>query len=222
MQWIHKFQLFLFDFDGLLVNTERLHYQAYVKMLAGRGISLRWDFERFCSLAHRNATALREALYAEYPTLDPDWSALYAEKKRAYGELIANGKIELMPGVAPLLAALEKANIERCVVTNSFHEQIATIRFFSKPLQSIAHWITREQYNQPKPSPECYQLAIERYAKPGDRVIGFEDSLRGLQALQGSSALAVLVCAANHPLLAEVAPGTLHTSSLENISHCLE
>ena len=32
MRWISEYQLFLFDLDGLLVNTEELHYQAYKNM----------------------------------------------------------------------------------------------------------------------------------------------------------------------------------------------
>ena len=32
MDWIKKYQLFLFDFDGLLVNTEEMHFLAYKQM----------------------------------------------------------------------------------------------------------------------------------------------------------------------------------------------
>ena len=43
MEWIHHYQLILFDLDGLLVNTEQLHYQAYKNMLQARGFSLPSD-----------------------------------------------------------------------------------------------------------------------------------------------------------------------------------
>ena len=49
MQWIHDFQLFLFDFDGLLVDTEHLHYQAYVNMLSKHGYKLELNFGNFLS-----------------------------------------------------------------------------------------------------------------------------------------------------------------------------
>jgi HAD superfamily hydrolase (TIGR01509 family) len=218
MQWIHRFQLFLFDFDGLLVNTEHLHYQAYVNMLAQRGKTLDWSFSRFCELAHLNATALKEAIYAEIPDLDPNWSALYQAKKEIYFELIGSGKVELMPGVEPLLRALEKANIRRCVVTNSLREQIVLIRSQNPVLQTIEHWITREDYNRPKPDPESYLKAIQLYGKTGDRIIGFEDSIRGLTALKGTPALPVLICPAHHPLLEMACEGgALHFESLDKI-----
>lgn len=201
MQWIRDFDLFLFDFDGLLVNSEHLHYSAYVNMMAKRGYKLGLSFANFCELAHRSSSAWREALYAQFPDLEPNWALLYAEKKQIYEELLLSGKVELMPGVTPLLQALEKENKRRCVVTHSFLEQTKLIRAHQKVLETIPWWVTRECYEKPKPSPECYLKAIALYGKKGDRIIGFEDSLRGLQALKGTPALPVLICPHYHPLI---------------------
>jgi HAD superfamily hydrolase (TIGR01509 family) len=217
MKWIRDFQLFLFDFDGLLVNTEHLHYQAYVNMLASRGYDLNWSFVKFCEAAHLDATALKEAIYAQFPDLDPNWKMLYEEKKRAYLDLLTSGKIELMPGVHQLLDALQKADIRRCVATNSLFMQIQLIRSQHPILQTIPHWITREDYDKPKPNPECYLRAIQLYGKPGDRIIGFEDSIRGLQALQGTPALPVLICASHHPLLEMASENIIHYPTFSQI-----
>lgn len=219
MQWIHNFQLFLFDFDGLLVNTEHLHYQAYVNMLARRGHRLDWSFGRFCEVAHLNAEALKEALYTQFPDLEPNWNQLYSEKKKLYYELISSGKVELMPGAEDLLKVLEEAKIRRCVVTNSLFEQIALIRSELPILQTVPKWITREDYAKPKPHPEGYLRAIELYGQTGDRIIGFEDSLRGIQALKQTPALPILVCPAHHPLLelATEGGGVLHFETLSRV-----
>lgn len=218
MKWIEDFQLFLFDFDGLLVNTEHLHYQAYVNVLAKRGYPLKLTFANFFQLAHFNSTAWREALYAEIPEL-PSWEILYQEKKGAYLELLLSGKVELMPGVEKLLKALDVAKIRRCVVTHSILDHIQLIRSRLPILETVPKWITREDYEKPKPDPECYLKAIELYGQKGDRIIGFEDSIRGLKALQQTPALPVLICPSHHPLL-EIAMegGAIHFESLEKIS----
>jgi HAD superfamily hydrolase (TIGR01509 family) len=218
MKWIRGFQLFLFDFDGLLVNTEHIHYQAYVNMLAQRGVKMDWSFARFCELAHYNADALREQIYVEFPDIEPNWDKLYAEKKRIYYELIGSGKVELMPGVEKLLRALEKEKIRRCVVTHSLLEQIQLLRSQHAVLQTIPHWITREDYARPKPDPACYLQAIRMYGRAGDKIIGFEDSVRGLQALRQTPALPVLICSSLHPLLGIAVEGNvLHFESFEEI-----
>ena len=218
MKWIRDFQLFLFDFDGLLVDTEGLHYAAYVNMMARRGYRLDWSYAQYSQMAHLNATAIKEGLYAQFPDLDPNWDQVYNEKKEAYLELLGSGKLKLMPGVEPLLKELEKANIRRCVVTHSLLEQTRLIRAKMPVLNSIPKWVTREDYEKPKPDPECYLRAIQLYGQAGDKIIGFEDSVRGLQALKGTPALPVLVCPSHHPLLEIATEGdVVHFESFEEI-----
>ncbi|HSX38467.1 MAG TPA: HAD family phosphatase [Chlamydiales bacterium] len=223
MNWIHSFQLFLFDFDGLLVDTEGLHFAAYVNMLARRGVKLDWSFAQFCAVAHLNShTAIRDEIYSQFPDLDPDWEQLYAEKKQTYLDLLSSGKLHLMPGVEPLLSALQQANIRRCVVTHSPLEQIQRIQNQLPILKTIPKWVTREDYEKPKPDPECYLRAIQLFGQSGDRIIGFEDSLRGLQALRGTPALPVLICSSHHPLLEIAVTGNvIHFESLEQINNSL-
>jgi beta-phosphoglucomutase len=193
---IDPYQLFLFDFDGTLVNTEELHYKAYLKMCSDRGFPLEWDERTYMRHAAHTATGIKEGIYKELPALqheEPHWDILYQEKKRAYMELLQGGEVFLMPGVEELLKKLEQKGVKRCVVTHSPLEQIALIRSQHPILNSISEWITREDYSQPKPSPECYEKALAKLKAPGERCIGFEDSPRGLKALLKTEAEAVLL-----------------------------
>lgn len=197
MKWIHDYQLFLFDFDGLLVDTEKLHYQAYIDMCAHRGYQLEWSFARYSQAAHHTATALRDQVYAEFPSLqesEPDWAVLYQEKREVLLHLIETSPIPLLPGVESFLRLLDKHSIKRCVVTHSPLSLVEKIRKKNKVLETIPYWITREDYNHPKPNAECYQLAIDLHALPDDLVMGFEDSPRGFNALAQTRATPILVC----------------------------
>lgn len=228
MHWINDYQLFLFDFDGLLVNTESIHFQAYINTLARRGFELNWSFDEFCMNAHFTSDGLQKAVYSEFPKLqeqEPNWNILYAEKKRAYIELLTTRKVELMPGVKRLLSELERKKIKRCVVTNSLKEQTDLIQANQPILKTIPHWITREDYQEPKPHPECYLEAIKKHGALGDRIIGFEDSARGLKALLGTPAQPVLICPQNHPQLnATLDAKVVHYASFEEIpdTHIVE
>lgn len=197
MDWITYYQLFLFDFDGLLVDTENLHFQAYIEMCRERGFELNWDFQNFSEAAHHSSTGLRDRIYTELPDLktkEPDWNVLYEEKKRIFLDLIDRGNVALMPGVSELLLALQQAGIRRCVVTHSALSLIQRIRRQNSILDTIPHWITREDYMHPKPHSECYRNAVSRFANPNDKIIGFEDSPRGLEALLGAEVQSVLIC----------------------------
>lgn len=215
MDWIKEYQLFLLDFDGLLVNTEKLHYQAYLRMCHKRGFDLNWSFEDFCTAAHYDSKQLRVKLFETLPGLyaqESDWSTLYTEKKKCYLEILKETPIELMPGVEELLYALNQHKIKRCVVTHSPREQVEFIRPQHKALQTLTHWITREDYQLAKPHPEPYLKAIERHGVDEDKIIGFEDSPRGLSALLGTRAHAVLV----NPF---IAPKIEHLIEQKKVTH---
>ncbi len=196
MKWINEYQLFLFDFDGLLVDTEAVHFAAYKKMCSERGLHLNWDFTQFCHFAHQDTHTLRSAIAREVPDLGKaniGWETLYKEKTQYYMDLLGMLDIKLMPGAKLLLKKLKKNNIKRCVVTNSTFAQINTIRKRNDILGTIPYWITREDYHMPKPNPECYQKAINQLAEAEDRIIGFEDSPKGLFSLMETRATPVLI-----------------------------
>ncbi len=194
MNWLQDFQLYLFDFDGLLVDTEQLHYKAYTKTLAKYQIDFPLTLDRFYQLAHTNATALRDAI-----GLGGEWGNFYEEKKKCYQQLLDNEPVALMPGAERLLKALARADLRRCIVTNSTRPNLERAARLQPILKTLS-WITREDYREPKPHPECYQLAIALHGQPGDRIIGFEDSLRGFSALsQASVQVPVLVTTFHEP-----------------------
>lgn len=222
MQWIQKYDLFLFDFDGLLVNTEELHFAAYREMCRRRGYDLKWTLSQFFQAAHFDSAGLKKAIYQEFPALfeqEPRWEVLYAEKKQSYEQLLEKGDLTLMPGVEEVLIALEKAGKKRCVVTNSAKVQIDLIKQKIPVLNTIPHWFTRENYKEPKPHPECYLMAMKQLGQPNDRVIGFEDSTRGLTALRDAGVpTRFLICPADHPQMSQGSPEGIYFPSFNAIN----
>lgn len=218
MDRLRKYGLYLLDLDGLLVNTEQLHYEAYLQMCQARGYHLPLTFLEYCEIAHRSAVGIEQYIYTQLPTLhnqEPDWRVLYAEKKAAYVKLLQTRSMELMPGAAELLYALAQADVKRCVVTHSAADLADSLRAYHPALQTIPYWLTRESYTNPKPDPECYQKAIALFAEPNEAVIGLEDSPRGLQALAGTRADRALISSAESPCLPTGGlQGALHFSSL--------
>ncbi|MBS0619884.1 MAG: HAD family phosphatase [Verrucomicrobia bacterium] len=213
-----EYQLFLFDFDGLLVDTEPTHFSAYVALCEGRGCAWKWNFEEFCHRAHGKAMGIWDALEKEYPQMFSHGQTremLYEEKKRIYVEMLKSRPPLFMPGALELIEELEKAGIPRAVVTNSPREQIELIKAALPELQKISLWVTREDYARAKPAPDGYLHAIQRLGKAGDRIIGFEDTKKGLEALLAAGVDAVLVCPEHLPHVKEcLALGAKHLNKL--------
>jgi beta-phosphoglucomutase len=221
MKWIDQFQLFLFDFDGVLVDTEPLHYAAYADMCLRRGIPWKWNFEQFCVHAHGEAQGIKKALYKEFPELlaqEPNWDVLAGEKKKIYTALLQSRPLVLMPGVERLLQELQNQKRMHCVVTNSSREHVEIIRNSLPILQKIPHWLTRDDYILPKPSPEGYMKAITLYGSDNGLSIGFEDTFKGFKALSQTPAHPVLICPAYREHVADcLALGGQHFESFEAI-----
>ncbi|MBI5274655.1 MAG: HAD family phosphatase [Chlamydiales bacterium] len=224
--WLDDFDFFFFDFDGLLVNTEQLHYLAYKKMVEEFGYSLSWDFLTYCKYGHKSTEALRDAVYAAIPMLkikESNWEHIRQKKIFIYEQLIRSNQLQLMSGVKEILTYLKQTKKQSCVVTNSPQNHIEIIKELLPILKEIPFWITRADYQRPKPDPQGYQMGIERFTKNNHRLIGFEDTIKGLAALEKTSIFPVLICDHEHPGLAEIdTHKTMHFSSLlEVLDHPL-
>lgn len=214
-----NFQLYMFDFDGLLVDTEWCHYEAYRRVLARRGFELPWDFEVYTQYAHYSHDGLQVEMYRLFPLLyqqEPDWKVIHKEKSKEIITIYREGSVQLMPGVERMLKTLADRDISRTVVTHSAMELVSILVEQHPILQTIPHWITREDYTKPKPDPECYQVAIKRFIEPHQKAIGFEDSIRGISALRDSGAYPVLVTRMQYPEIPEmVSQGVKHLQTFD-------
>jgi len=195
---LNDYDLFLFDFDGLLVDTESLHFQAYKITLQQHDCILTWSLQDYFAIAQVSSEHLKLTILKTFPSLASiGWNKIYTEKKANYLKLLKQNQTEFMPGALPLLECLKKNNIQSAVVTHSPLEQIETIRKQLSELDLIPHWFTREDYEKPKPAPDGYLKALS--ALNSKSPIGFEDSIRGLQSLQAAQVPAVLVRPSTYP-----------------------
>jgi len=213
---------FLFDFDGLLVDSERIHYRAYIELLARRGLELPWSFEEYLVVAHAGQYSLRDGVYALHRDLEgkePDWEKLRAEKREIYLEMIEESPIPLMPGAADLVTSIVKRGAPVCVVTHSEQVEVEKIRRRYPQLGQIPRWITREEYTGAKPKPDGYLYAATELGIDLERAVGFEDSPRGVVALQQAGVGTPIWVAPNSYGGARdfLQPHTLHVESLEGI-----
>ena len=219
MKNLLDFDAYFFDFDGLLASTEKIHFHAYKLMLKNRGYSLPWDFTTYCSHAHQSTSYFANSIYHLFPDLEkkePEWMILREEKQQIYLDLLDKEPVDLMPGVEKFLSLLSSHNKPMYVVTNAPQEQVNKIQRHQPVLNCFRTWVTREYYHHPKPSPECYLKALEIHGDIKCKGIGFEDSVKGVQALLNSPLEPVWICPKDYPKAVEP------SKSLKWIYHSFE
>lgn len=216
MELLAQFSLLCFDFDGLLVDTETLHFRAYEQMLKDLGFDLGLTYQAFIKLAHDSTgQALKHYVLKTFPIVD-HWETLREKKMKIYTQMILDGATCLMPNVALFLEQVLEQNFLTCVVTNSFRRDTEIIKSHLPLLKQIPHWFTRETYPLPKPAPDGYLAALSHFNIPKEKAVGFEDTLKGVSALKQAQIYPILICDKSHPQLLETSD-VLHFESFSDI-----
>jgi beta-phosphoglucomutase len=185
----------LLDLDGLLVDTEGFHYRAYQAMCQTFGYTLSWDFTKYLSIAGASSSKIKEQLMSDFPDLfeQHSWTELYACKQDRLHALLESEPIPLMPHVEEGFTLMVQTGLPIAVVTHSSLRCIEAIRSTHTLFSPVNLWVTREQYKDPKPAPDCYISALRRLSVQPARALGFEDTFRGVCALKAAGCKAVLV-----------------------------
>lgn len=222
MNNLYSYDLFLFDLDGLLINTEPIYYKAFQNTWKAFSVFVPIDFSTYYSLAALGRSAFQQALISQFPQTAAFFPAFFNERDYHYKQIIKCTSPQLMEGAEDLLNRLIQKNKPFGVVTNS--SSTITDYFRDKlPLLNQAHfWVTRDLYSRAKPAPDSYQYAYQHYGI-GKKILGFEDSLKGLRAL--AKIPATLIAINSHQVLSSRSHPDLYDKRIwfyPSLTACIE
>lgn len=174
----------LWDNDGVLVDTEKVFFEANRRELAALGVDATWaDFEEF-SLRRGESLLLLSGLDGD------EQRALFARRDALYSQLLGTEEIAIA-GMSSLLRRLA-ARFRMGIVTSSHRDHFEIIHARSGLLPHFAFHVVREDYALSKPHPDAYLAGIERAGLPPERCVAVEDSPRGVAAAQAAGLEVVL------------------------------
>jgi HAD superfamily hydrolase (TIGR01509 family) len=165
------------DNDGVLVDTEKLYFQATRELLARTGVTLTESlFKRISLTEGRSAFALAAEKGVSPEAID----RLHEERNRRYTELLEGG-VRIMEGVEETLGEL-RGKVSQGIVTSSRREHFETMHRETGLLPHFDFILTREDFTLSKPDPEPYFTAMARCGLPPEGCLVVEDSPRGVAA----------------------------------------
>lgn len=165
----------VFDFDGLIVDTETPIVEAYAEVHARHGFA--FDMARFVA----------QIGHADY-SFDP-WTAFgpVADKVGLENErrVISRARTleqPVLPGVVELLEAGKAAGLKLAVASNSDHPwvegNLQRLGLHSK----FDFFACRGDVPNPKPEPDIYRHAVNQLGLRPCHAVALEDSDTGLKA----------------------------------------
>lgn len=196
---------FLFDFNGVLVDDERVHFAAFREILARHGIALdeRTYVERY--LAFDDATAFRTMFHEAGIEPEPALiEACVAEKLPIYLAAVEHDLV-LFPGAFDLLRACAKAG-PVAIVSGALRTEIDLALSRAGITDEVREIVAAEDVAACKPDPAGYVEALRRLGVGGDDAVVIEDSLAGIAAARAAGCIVVGV-AHSYPIDALRAAG---------------
>ena len=177
----------IFDLDGLLSDTERLHRRAYQEVLGRRGVALTdAEYDDHWILRGRGLGDLIAGRGLDLPA-----DALRAEKARRYSELVA-AEAQPMPGALGLLRRLR--GCKRLALATSSYREAALGVLAALGLADCFECVgTGDDVARVKPDPELFLLVAARMGvAPADCVV-LEDSGKGIVAARAAGMRCIAV-----------------------------
>jgi beta-phosphoglucomutase len=171
----------LFDFDGVVVDSEPIHFNSWLELLDPLGIRPTWewfaancigiaDTELFDTIAGLNPQATGEQVRAVYPA-----------KTSRYRETMKVSP-PFAPGIQQLLMELASAGLPAGLVTSSSREEV-------EPILAVGDLnfnprIFRDDVTFRKPHPEPYLKASALLGVK--RILAIEDSEHGANSARAA------------------------------------
>lgn len=192
----------IFDFDGVLVDTEPLHYKAFQRILEPLGLGFSWQQYVDIYMGFDDRDAFVEAFTTHGRSLDAETLRSLVESKAQIFQTVIQDGITAYPGVTELIKKLHDAEVPLAISSGALRSDITPI------LQQlgIAHCfdviVTADIVSKSKPDPESYRLAFDRLnSRTGnspERTIAIEDTPAGIYAAKGAG-LPVIALTNSYP-----------------------
>ncbi|TSE18362.1 Phosphorylated carbohydrates phosphatase [Tepidimonas alkaliphilus] len=195
----------IFDVDGTLADTERVHLAAFNAAFAAEGLDWRWDEALYTRLLQ--VSGGKERIRHYWHEVHPDRQdidgtelaalieRLHEVKTAFYEEAVRQGAVQLRPGVLELIEQARQAGLRLAIATTTSPVNIAALlRSAMGPDWRLAFEVVEDASTAPrkKPHPQVYLQTLARLNLPPARALALEDSANGLQAARAAGLATVI------------------------------
>jgi beta-phosphoglucomutase len=190
----------VFDFDGVIADSEPLHFEGFRRVLAGEGVALgrRDYYDRY--LGYDDAGAFRAALADHGQRFDDGRIAGLVAAKLAIFPEILHGHSVIYPGAAACIVRLG-AEVPLAIASGAALDDIEVVLQGTGLRERFRTIVAAEHTPRSKPHPDPYRRAVDILREQGvvdddvspRRIVAIEDSVWGLQSARDAGLRTVAV-----------------------------
>ena len=176
-----KLKAFIFDFDGVVVDTEKYHYLSWCQSAAHVGYDLSW--EEYLPLKSTGNTEITQYLcdHSGKEVSEELFAIMRQTKLTSFDELVKDlSEKDVLPGIRDFLTWLNEQGVRTAVASSSNTSSGLANRFDLTKHFGVV--IDGNMKLPRKPAPDTFLLAAKMLGVEPEDCIVFEDSLAGIQA----------------------------------------
>ena len=212
----------LFDFDGILVDSEPMHHRAFNEVLDPLGMGFTWQEYVESYMGFDDRDAFREAFRSKGIDLDEaNLADLVAAKSRAFLDGLRNG-VTAYPGAVPMVESLRTAGRPLALCSGALLSDIEPILAQLGIPRCFDVIVSADDVRRSKPDPESYALAYRRLSEISPRPLtvpgksfAVEDTPAGIRSAKGAGLRVLAVTNSYGP--GELSEADWIIDSLENV-----
>ncbi len=181
---------YIFDLDGVIVDTAKYHYLAWKKITEELGIVFDEEFnERLKGVSRARCLELLTE-HSDIVLSDEEKHRILEKKNAYYLDYIAQlNQADLLPGVMKLLEKCKGEHINICLGSASKNANYILDKLDIKHYFDVI--VDGNQVTKAKPDPEVFCRASEAMRVSSEDCIVFEDSIAGIIAAKNAGMYAV-------------------------------
>jgi len=180
----------VFDFDGLIIDTESVEFQVWQEIYRHYGCEL--ELKTWAVCIGTSADAFDPHIHlAQMSGQQLDRDELYKRRRTRHAELVAG--LPVLPGVKAYLKGAKHLGLGVAIASSSTHEWVEGYLEERGLLPYFDHIKCSDDVERVKPAPDLYLAALSALGVPGSAAVAFEDSLHGLQAAKDAGMYCVAV-----------------------------
>jgi beta-phosphoglucomutase len=172
---------FIFDLDGVIVDTAKYHYLAWLKIANQLGIEFTHEHNELLKGVSRDRSLDIILGLGKVEASQEDKNKWLIQKNEDYlSYLVDMDESEILPGVMPVLKYLKEQ--KQLIALGSASKNARPILEKTGTLSYFDAIVDGNDVSNAKPDPEVFLIAAKLLnTKPEDSIV-FEDSVAGIQA----------------------------------------
>jgi beta-phosphoglucomutase family hydrolase len=169
----------IFDMDGLILDTERLSFEAWRKILKKYGrVMTRETYTTLMGITYENVVNRLIEIYGqELPIAE-----IYAEKNMEVLKFMHDNGVPVKPGIYELLDFLVERNYKLALATSTSREKAVNLLERVGIKDKFGVMVFGDEVVNSKPDPEIFLKAAEKLGVNPEKCIVLEDSSAGIEA----------------------------------------